>query len=145
MRLALLNSKLNLFVHSSQGFRGSHALSQHAPCRNVLLCELIILLPAFIQTELVTSEKMASTLSPENLTNMSTNEQLPNIYDPIWAMILRWILATIIVTVGMHLHKIFDCTFNRLVLTLIRHLRTTLITLCISKCFNYHRKLLCFF
>lgn len=50
--------------------------------------------------QLVTSEKMASTLSPENLTNTSTNEQLPNIYDPIWAMILRWILATIIVTVG---------------------------------------------
>lgn len=89
------------------------------------------LLPAFIQTELVTSEKMdpASSLLPENLTKVTTTEPLPAsvIYDPIWAMILRWTLGTIIVTVGMHLSKAFDCTFNRLVLALIRHLRTTLI------------------
>lgn len=63
------------------------------------------LLSVAIQTELIAS-KMDSTssFSAANYTNLTTTQPPPGelVYDPLWAVILRWIIGVIIITVGRH-------------------------------------------
>lgn len=74
------------------------------------------LLSVPVQTDLIVF-KMNSTsdFSAANFTNLTTTQPAPAnplLYDPLWAIILRWVIGGIIVAVGKHMIK--RIPFNKL-------------------------------
>lgn len=71
------------------------------------------LLSVAVQTELIASKMdFTSTIAATNISNVTTTAQPPltELYDPLWAIILRWTIGGIIVLVGK-LIKINKLTF----------------------------------
>lgn len=61
------------------------------------------LLSVPVQTELIASKMdFTSTIAAMNISNVTTEPPPPGfyVYDPLWAITLRWIIGGIIVLVG---------------------------------------------